>query len=177
MTWVVPISKLTTFQGQGPPVLASNHNNNHTVHGLTQHLIVFPVGFLSQEAGFLQLVLKGVHALLIGEGAVLEHLAHAAKKLRLDNNTSARGAASVSRTCWMGRRRKKADRKEHLKRPFALEVFLPPRISYRPPLQCALPGLTGPPGYWRGRLPCWPDFPSICVLWEVGRLNIKGNYI
>lgn len=41
------------------------------------HLIVFLVGLLSQEAGLLQLVLQRVHALLIGQRTVLQHLAGA----------------------------------------------------------------------------------------------------
>lgn len=40
-----------------------------------KHLIVFLVGFLSEESGFLELVLKCVHTLLIGQRPVLEHLA------------------------------------------------------------------------------------------------------
>lgn len=43
------------------------------------HLIVFLIGLLSHEAGLLQLVLKGVHALLIGQGTVLKNLASTAR--------------------------------------------------------------------------------------------------
>lgn len=41
-------------------------------------LIVFLVGFLSEESGFLELVLKRVHTLLISQGPVFQHLAGAA---------------------------------------------------------------------------------------------------
>lgn len=47
---------------------------------MTRHhkdLIVFLVSLLSQETGFLQLVLQGVHTLLISQGLVLEHFAGA----------------------------------------------------------------------------------------------------
>lgn len=39
------------------------------------HLIVFLVSFLSHEAGFLQLVLKSIHTLFIGQRTVLKNLA------------------------------------------------------------------------------------------------------
>merc|ERR1719291_846466 len=46
-------------------------------HGqLAGNLVVFPVGLLSQEARLLQLVLEGLHPLLVGEGSVLQHLPH-----------------------------------------------------------------------------------------------------
>lgn len=37
-------------------------------------LIVFLVSFLGEESGLLELVLQGVHTLLIGQRPVLEHL-------------------------------------------------------------------------------------------------------
>lgn len=48
-------------------------NNSSNVWLL--HLIVFLVSFLSHEAGFLQLVLKSIHTLFIGQGTVLKNLA------------------------------------------------------------------------------------------------------
>lgn len=41
------------------------------------NLIVFLVGFLGEEPGLLQLVLKGVHALFVRQAAILENLAGA----------------------------------------------------------------------------------------------------
>ena len=40
------------------------------------HLIVFPVSLLSEEPGLLQLVLQGLHPLLVREGSVLQDLPH-----------------------------------------------------------------------------------------------------
>jgi hypothetical protein len=40
-----------------------------------KHLIVFLVSLFSEESGFFELVLQGVHALLIGQRPVLEDLA------------------------------------------------------------------------------------------------------
>lgn len=47
------------------------------------HLIVFLVSFLSHEAGFLQLVLKSIHTLFIGQGTVLKNLACTVKRVVL----------------------------------------------------------------------------------------------
>lgn len=43
-------------------------------------LVVFFVRLFSEETGFLQLVLQGVHALFIGEWTVLEYLTGTDKK-------------------------------------------------------------------------------------------------
>ena len=45
------------------------------------HLIVFSVGLLGQESGLLQLVLEGLHPLLVGDAPVLKHLAHTGQDL------------------------------------------------------------------------------------------------
>merc|ERR1719431_2141852 len=63
------------FTGLGALLSPLKVGLNHSQ--LTGNLIVFSVGFFSQEPGLLQLVLKGIHALLIGEGTVLKHLTHA----------------------------------------------------------------------------------------------------
>ena len=45
------------------------------------HLVVFSVGFFSQESGFLKLVFEGFHPLFIWQASVLEHLAHTVRLL------------------------------------------------------------------------------------------------
>lgn len=47
-------------------------------------LIVFLVCFLGEESGLLQLVLQGVHALLIGQRPVLEDLAGTTHRIQLE---------------------------------------------------------------------------------------------
>lgn len=42
-----------------------------------KHLIVFSVGVLGHHSCFLQLVLQRVHALFIGDRAMLQELSHA----------------------------------------------------------------------------------------------------
>lgn len=52
-----------------------------------RHLIIFLVGLFSEETGFLQLVLQSVHALFIGQRAVLKNLALTERKNNNNKNT------------------------------------------------------------------------------------------
>lgn len=45
------------------------------------NLIVFLVGFFSEEPGLLQLILEGVHALFIRQAAILKNLAGALRHM------------------------------------------------------------------------------------------------
>ena len=58
------------------------------------HLVVFPVGLLCEEARLLQLVLEGLHPLLVRERPVLQDLPHAATERRASGTGSEFGRRS-----------------------------------------------------------------------------------
>lgn len=74
-------------------------------------LIVFLVGLLSKESGFLQLVLQCVHTLFIRQRPVFQDLAGATHKIQVQYNVYILKSrvAQVKKTCMK-------QRKEHLKR-------------------------------------------------------------
>ncbi len=63
-------------------VIIGEFNEHTPVNGIIIlfDLVVFPVSLLREEPGLLELVLEGLHALLVGQGAVLQHLAHTRTK-------------------------------------------------------------------------------------------------